>query len=253
MSVKFIEISQDAACILENKNEDCSGVFTAGIQSCLIYIFKTTEADILIHDSGQLHIKGIYNLVKKYGELKKLTVVYGAGLNSTNQSRYPKLVKMLEIAPDNIDVKSSDYGAFSLCFDRENGINLYPDNSVPAGVTPLPEKTKVETIIEINNFFLPVNAQSLPVDIQYRNSSFTNSTKLKFPIKKLLKTVQEQPKYFFQNIAFLKKGYDHKLYVLPPAILNLANKYKVSKFMFSALTPLDEEQQTQSFNEFVNK
>ncbi len=249
MNTKIIEITQDAACIIENKNKNHFGIFTAGIQTCLIYIFETNEATILIHDSGQLDLQSMANIINSYGEIKNITVAFGINLLENHQERLSKLLTLIGKNPNNnIDVIESPYPTFSLCYRAEKTLELFADNEMPKGIVEIPNKQNIQTIIELNNFFLTPNEQSLIVDIQYINSEFTNKSILKYSINEMLKILEQQQDFFFQNLGLLMKGYELSLYKLPLELIDLSKKYKV----LNISVEVDKKIQTQAFTEFIN-
>lgn len=210
---KLIEITQDAACIIEKQEKDVIGFFTENIETCLIYIIITDTVTIAIHDSGQLCLKNIANFVKEYNIINSITLASGPHLNETNEKRLPELISLINYKGD-VQTLKSQYPIFSISYEIGKSVEFHP-NTMPSNVKGIPNKDFKQTIVELNNNFLPLNSQSLPLDIQFKKGKYCNNTKLIFSLDEMLQTYTEQVNYREINLAFLKKGQEQKLFTLP--------------------------------------
>jgi len=210
---KLIEITQDAACIIEKQEKDVIGFFTSNIQTCLIYIITTDTVTIAIHDSGQLCLKNIADFIKEYSVIKSITLAYGSHLNETNQKRLPELISLINYKGEVQKLKSQ-YPIFSISYEIGENVEFHP-NTMPSNVKGIPNKDYKQTIVELNNNFIPLNSQSLPLDIQFKKGTYCNDTKLIFSLDEMLQTYENQVKYREINLAFLKKGQEQKIFTLP--------------------------------------
>lgn len=210
-SGKLIEITQDAACVL--REGDAKGFFTSNVETCLIYIIEADVATVCIHDSGQLEIKALAELIRSYGEISLVTIVYGPELNETNKKRLPSVLSSIGYRKSP-DVLRSEFHPFSVAYEVGSGVSFFP-NTVPDGVIELPDKNVVQTIIELNNNFIPLNSQSLPIDVQFNDGEYCNNSSLIFSLEEMLETYRNQPKYIDINRMFLLKGHQAGLFSLP--------------------------------------
>lgn len=210
---KFIEITQDAAGVIKNSKENAIGFFTENIQTCLIYVIHTDTVTIAIHDSGQLLIEGMCNFISSYGKVLAVDLVYGSDLNTTNKNRLTDVLSRIGFTekPNRVD---SELPNFSVTYEIGIGLKIY-QNTILENVQEIPNKKIVQTIIELNNNFLPINDQSLPLDVQFSDPDFCNNSKLLFSLEEMLAVYHSQKKYRFQNEMFLQKGHQFGLFVLP--------------------------------------
>jgi hypothetical protein len=212
-SDKLIEITQDAACVIRSGKGDARGFFTDNIQSCLIYIITTEVETIAIHDSGQLCIEGLSSFIRSHGKICFLTLIYGPDLNETNKKRLPNLLSSIGYT-EKPNLSISRFDIFSVAYEIENGVSIYP-NTKPESVHQIPNKSTVQTIVELNNNFIPLNSQSLPLDVQFNEGNYCNNSSLLFSLEEMLKICDSQPKYHDINHMFLKKGHTEGLFALP--------------------------------------
>ena len=213
----LIEITQDAACVIENNKGQSKGFFTDNIQTCLVYIFKTKNTTIGIHDSGQLRIEELTSFVLKYGEIISVDIISGPDLNQLNKTRQPILLRSIGYTKEP-KLHKSDYKIFSAACELNGGISIFK-NTTPDNVYRIPNKSVIQTIVELNNNFIPLNSQSLPLDIQFENGIYCNNSKLLFSLEEMLNTFKEQPQFRDINLMFLRKGHAAGLFSLPRILL----------------------------------
>lgn len=249
---RLIEVGQDGAGIIEENNRVAQGFFTAGIQSCLVTVYFFKKATILIHDSSQLKISEILALIKKYGAVRKLIVAWGNRVSSHHKERLQTLMKFVALSRkdqlEQVQVPQSDF-AFMCTTSGE--YKIIP-NSIPADAPRIPDTEKRRTVCEVNNFFLEPNAQSLSLDIQYRDGEFGPVRSLDKTLEELLKTVKEQPGFFFRNIAYLYAAQKQGLLMLPAALEKVAVAYDVDRLRYEDLTPQDKLSEANEFKAYVD-
>ena len=119
---------------------------------------------------------------------------------------------------NRINGNKSDYKIFSAAFELNGGISIFK-NTTPDNVYRMPNKSVIQTIVELNNNFIPLNSQSLPLDIQFENGIYCNNSKLLFSLEEMLKTFEEQPQFRDINLMFLRKGHAAGLFSLPRILL----------------------------------
>lgn len=84
----LIEIMQDCAGVIEHSNKIASGFYTDGIEDCLVTAYTCDSATVFVHDSGQLSVNNICDLVKRYGTVKKIVAFFW---NQQNYERHEPL------------------------------------------------------------------------------------------------------------------------------------------------------------------
>lgn len=212
-SGKLIEITQDAACVIGSEHKDAIGFFTDNVQTCLIYIIKTETATIAIHDSGQLCIQDLATLIKNHGKVFSVTLAHGPDLNEINRKRLPKLLSIVGY-DEKPSVFVSKYKIFSVSYKANDGISINP-NTTLEDVCRMPNKSIIQAIVDLNNNFIPLNSQSLPVDVQFRHGNYSNNSRLLFSLDEMLEIFSVQPQYIDINRMFLIKGEMAGLFTLP--------------------------------------
>ncbi|WP_175970914.1 hypothetical protein [Burkholderia sp. BCC0322] len=250
---ELIEVGQDAAGIIEENNKIAKGFFTVGIQSCLVTVYFFKKATVLIHDSGQLKMTEILALVKKYGTVGKLIIAWGSKVSPRHKERLQTLIKFVALRQKNqLEQVQVPHNDFAFICDTSGKYEVIP-NSIPAEAPRIPDKEKRQAVCEVNNFFLEPNAQSLSLDIQYREGEYAPVRSLDKPLGELLKTVEEQPKFFFRNIAVLHGAYKQGLLTLPPTLEKVAALYDVDRLRYQErLSPQDEANEEIEFKAYID-
>lgn len=249
---RTVEITQDSAGIIEYSSCEYDSFFTGGIQSCLISVYECDDACVLVHDSGQLKIGDITKLVKKYGDVKRVTVAFGPDLNREHhQSRLDKILSNVNYVDKNVEVLDRDKSNFAFLFSID-GTASSIENIRPEKVQPIPNKDKRMSMIELNNFFLKPNSQKLSLEIQFSKGKYNSPRGLDLSFKDMLKVVKKQPDFFFANLAFLEKAHNAELISLPKALLDISKKFNVEEFMYRQLLPEEKKQQNIEFRKFIN-
>ena len=248
---KVIEITQDCAGVIERDNQKVIGFHTGGIQSCLITVYECDDAHVMIHDSGQLKISDICQLIKKYGNVRQVTATFGPEINSEQQQkRFNKILSNVGYGDKNINVLQCKHSPFSFQFPFNEKPTTSAD-STPSYVDKIPNKDKRISIIEVNNFFLTPSSENLGLDIQYINGSYQAPRGVDYSLNELLGIVKKQPKFFFPNLAFLVKAHNIGLFKLPENLLEISGKHNVEKFMSRAISQDELSIQGTEFNKFM--
>lgn len=248
---RFIEITQDSAGVIEKENNDFEGFYTGGIQSCLVTVYECEKAHILVHDSGQLKIGDICNLINGSGSVQKVTATFGPNLNSEHhQRRFSEILGNIGYGDKDIDVLESTMPTFSFKYPLNDKAKVL-QNATPDYVEKIPDKDKRISITEINNFFLKPNSQKLELDIQFINGSYQPPKGLEHSVSDLLEIVKAQPDFFFPNLAFLEKAHGIGLLKLPEVLLDTAKECRVSQFMYRAMNSEELAQQKVEFQKFI--
>lgn len=249
---KLIEVGQDGAGIIEENNKAAEGFFTVGVESCLVTVYYFRKATVLIHDSSQLKLAEIYALVKKYGVIRKLIVVSGQQASSSHKMRLQTLMKLFALTPKNqLEQVQVPQDNFAFVCSTSGEYKVIP-NSIPAHAARIPEKDARQAVCEVNNFFAERNGQSLALDVQYREGSYSPVRKLDKTLAELLKVVGEQPDFFFQNVAVLYAAQKQGLLTLPLALSNLAVKYELERLRFQLPSPEDRMGEEREFKVYMD-
>ncbi len=249
---RMVEITQDSAGVIEYGSSEFDGFFTGGIQSCLIAVYECDNACILVHDSGQLKIGDITKLIKKHGDIKRVTIAFGPELNRRHhQIRLDKILSNLNYSVKNVEVLERDKSNFAFLFPIDGSASTI-ENVRPESVQPIPNKDKRMSMIELNNFFLEPNSQKLGLEIQFSKGKYNPPRGLDLSLKEMLKIVKSQPSFFFANLAFLEKAHKAEIISLPKELLEIAKKFNVEEFMYRHLLSEEICQQNVEFRKFVN-
>jgi hypothetical protein len=199
MNIKFIEILQDGAALIEKKQQ-VAGVYTEELQTCIFLIFIGSKRDLFIHDSGQLSVNSIKNSIDKCGAIEQVYSIENAlymkespdnlyihnhGPKGENYRREQlkkhreRLKEIYRKSGINIPAKFVSVSSETLAVSRTGeifqGIKLEP---ILEGVSNIPEKRLRRAIIKLNNAFQAHNSQSIKVDIQHKDNSYTDCISL---------------------------------------------------------------------------
>lgn len=248
----LIEIMQDSAGVIEQSNQMATGFYTGGIENCLVTTYQCEGATILIHDSGQLSVGNICDLIKQYGTVKKITASFGAQLNCDHhQARFNTIQHSIGWdTNENIDVLQSKCSPFAFIYPIDGRPTIMP-NLVPSSVIQISHKERRQSVIELNNFFLAPNAQSLNLDVQYINGCYADPRNLDFSLEKIIEIVRLQPEFFFANLAFLSKADSIGVVSLPQELRDIATESDVTKFAHERLDADAVCNQQKAFNKYM--
>lgn len=250
---RFIEILQDSAGVIEKENKDFTGFYTGGIGSCLVTVYECEKACIMVHDSGRLEISSICNLIKRYGNVKKITLTHGEEICWEHHN--PRLVTILEEIGYRGEIFPIEPVAeiFSFQYPLNNEPDALADDTTPDYVESIPNKAERMSMIEINNYFLEVGSERLELDIQFINGSYQPPIGIVHSSDDLLKTVKDQSGYFFQNLAYLEKAHNLGLINMPEELLKIASECRLSEIMNDEFTPERKLEECVRFNRFINR
>jgi len=197
-------ISQNGAGFITNEANHDIGLYSSGIETCTIYVFYGHQGMVLIHDTGQTTIESIIDLVKRCGTLE---IAYYA-LNPTyvhiseyrfkfqrHRQRREQIHSTLGLQEE---IKALNVAQGSILVRHDKIITSFLANS-DLDLIKSSNHEQREMINMLNDCFIDMNAQSIPLDFQFDSDAFT-------PLPKLLKTKAEM-----QHIARLQEANLHNL------------------------------------------
>lgn len=218
----MIEILQDAAGVVERAPEKSAAFFTDKIVTCVVRVFECETGTVMIHDSGQLRIDEIANLVSKYGPVKALHSIrpiispglQGASLKHAQENvrqhkaRLDTLIKKLKTKgkfPLNLHDAINRPQGYAVSFTEAEGLNARLDR--PDSVIAIPDADKHQALTELNNCFAPLNKQDLPLQVQYQNGEHMPLPAPLYPLERMLQLFEQQVKFFHINLRFLSRAH----------------------------------------------
>lgn len=183
-SMNFIEVIQDGAVLVNRTN--ALGAYTRNIASCVAYAFYGENWLALVHDTGQLSVPSIINTIGRFGVVRKAYSVQNPQMELRAQTRAhrerrKRIFGGLRIKANPIKVQT-DSGDVYFTNDGEHGTILH---SVSASLSSIPDRERRLCVNELNNLFAPRNAQSLPVDLQFVDGSYTSNPELLNPVEEM--------------------------------------------------------------------
>lgn len=211
MSGTFIEITQDAAAVLAKDGPEL-GVYTDNITSCIIYVLETDKSYVIVHDSGQLTRKNFIDLMKSNGKPKRLhslwptTATSHPGVLKKNRERYAIFCRLLKLDGNSLVMNTTTFN-FTYSATYTKGSQLESTSIQPSNLRSLDSKDKRQSIIELNNNFAPLGKEALEVDVQYANGKYQPLGRFNQSIDEMLDLVEEQIRFYHENIQFLAKAH----------------------------------------------
>lgn len=166
-------IAQGSIGTIEN-GVAARGFFTDKVENCRVYVFGCTGGTAFMHDSGQLRMKEIKEYLTSHGDM--FNISYAHGLQD-NQGHIHK-VRLDEIASHfnctDITTVKILRPTFSVSYMPETGLTDYT-NKLTSADTMLrdPNQAAREAVNILNNFFIEPNSRDVPLDVQYRQGTFT--------------------------------------------------------------------------------
>jgi hypothetical protein len=219
----FIEIGQDAAAVIEKDNTDVLGVFTGGVQTCMVFSFECKRGLVVIHDSGQLKLEDMAGIVQSQGLCRRITTYCQQDTEDGHIRRLRQLTRVLRVKDKNIQpymIPHSFELAVSVSGNGEAGIFGQFE-----GYQALPDKLIRHSITELNNFFLAENSQSLRLDLQHAGGRYRKIRPLDKTVNQMLAIVRNQPDFFFNNLALLHAAHQVGVLSLPEGVAQLVDNH----------------------------
>lgn len=247
----FVEIGQDAAAVIETGRPDIGGVFTGGIQTCMVTAFECQDALVVVHDSAQLVFSDISALVGRYGRCRRLTAIYPRSSYNIHMERLDRLKRIVGASGNRFQKMPVDSNGFALSFSVAGELEIFSHGSIAAAV-PLPEKPIRTSITELNNFFITPGSQSLKLDIQFSEGKYNPVRELDKTLAQILKLVELQPKFFFNNAALLYAAHQLHILDLPAAMVDVVERHKLQRFRTEVVQPHQLAQQESVFEEYLS-
>lgn len=117
--------------------------------------------------------------------------------------------------------------------------------------TPLPDKSVRTSITELNNFFITPGSQSLTLDIQFCEGNYGPIRSLEKTPEQILKIVEEQPGFFFNNVALLHAAHQLGVLEVPDAMVDVVERYSLQRYRADVVEPLNMAQQASVFADYL--
>lgn len=203
----FIEISQDGAGLSLSTDTSQVGFYTEDVATCVVYAFLGESGLLSVHDSGQLSLQRFCTQVAQIGRVRRVICAQNKSLERSvqteaHQERRNRLLRLIQFKKTVEEVDLPD-GAVFLTND---GFSL---NQSISGITRIPDRERRLMINTLNNLFSPTNSQSLPIDVQYKNGSYTsNPNFLLSPEDMKARADREQSRGDSDYWFFLNRGRD---------------------------------------------
>lgn len=245
----YVEIGQDAAALIESGNNDVKGVYTAGIETCMVVAFECTDALIVVHDSAQLAFGDITALIGHRGRCKRLTAIYPA-TESTHADRLNRLKLVTGVKDAKFRKIPVQASVFAVAISVDGECEVLPNGSA-TGFTPLPDRQIRTSVTELNNFFLTPNSKALKLDLQFSGGRFNPSRGTDKTIDQILETCDREPKYFFTNAALIYAAHQMDVVTAPPFLLALVERYSIKRFRSDLMSSADFTTQAIAFREYL--
>lgn len=243
---------QDAAGVIEVGSGRTAAFYTAGVQTCVVSAFECKRATVFVHDSGQLDLAEIENLISGYGRVTTMHVMFPLQGERELLDRHTKRLGMLKRAlkPETCNEgPGTPLVTYSVKFTGGEGLSMCL--APPAGYEDIPQKSTRQVVMELNNFFASSKTVKLPLDVQYRHGAFLPAQGPLSSLSQLLEALATQPEYFFHNLAFLLAAADAGVIDIPASVRNAAERSGVTADLrFRHLTTAEGTAQKRAFDQY---
>ncbi len=242
----FAEIGQDAAAVVEVDQLGVAGVYTGSIQTCLVMIFLCDRGYVVVHDSGQLVLSDITDLVRRYGHCHQMVVVHPANASRNDDERCLEIERALGVREEDLRYLPCDLPVYAVAYGDDGSLHVM-ESGAAAGFTPLPDKPVRASITELNNAFSELGAAKLRLDVQFSEGKYNTLRDLDKTQGQILELVLEQPKFFYLNAAFLYSAHTLGVFDAPPELIQLVESKGLARFRFEEVPELMHAAQEDDF------
>lgn len=242
----FVEIGQDAAAVVEVDQLGVAGVYTGSIQTCLVLIFLCDRGYVVVHDSGQLVLSDITDLVSRYGHCQQMVVVHPAGASRNDAERCLQIEKALGVREEDLRYLPCSLPVYAVAYDDDGCLHVM-ESGAAAGYTPLPDKPVRASITELNNAFSELGAAKLRLDVQFSEGKYNAPRGLDKTQGEILELVLVQQKFFYHNAAFLYSAHKLGVFEAPPELIQLVESKGLERFRTEEVPPEMAAAQAEDF------
>lgn len=234
---KYAHIAQDACGLLKIvESNQWVGLFTDNVESCSIYVFECENAVVMCHDSGQMSIEGIAEVVSQAGNVERVQILKHARNHSHNDIRHRELLsEKLEFSALNVDEISCPWMPFTAIYDSEQRLRAV-ENGLPIGAESPSDIAYRWAVAKLNNAFIPTNSQSLPGNLQFDGYCYLPALKPVIALQDILKMVEAQPQFLFMNLSVLLLADRDDAVKLPEPVRAFAHAYRITPSGWSILS-----------------
>lgn len=227
---KYAQISQDACGILKsNDSIKWSGIFTDSVESCAVYVFEGQEAVVMCHDSGQMSIDNIVEIVSKFGPIKGVKVLrHASNAFHSHEDRKYSICKRLNFSASCVEEIFSSYDTFAAVYDKNKSLRA-TRNENPASAEPPPDIAYRWAVAKLNNAYIEPKSTTLPGNLQFNGDCYLPALKPILTLPEIMKIVEQQPQFFFMNLSVLLLAHEEDVLVLPARLLDFSKSHGITK------------------------
>lgn len=182
--MNFFEISQDSAGLfLFSHILSMIGFYTEDVATCIVYAFIGEKGLLAVHDSGQLSLHSILSQIQRIGWVERIICAQNKFMENPIQNLYHKNRRdqLLSAIGFKKHVEEINLPTGSV-FLTNQGMFL---EGPMASIVRIPDRERRLMINTLNNFFLPRNSQSLPLDLQCKNGIYTPNPEILVSLEKM--------------------------------------------------------------------
>ncbi|WP_313234020.1 hypothetical protein [Delftia acidovorans] len=227
---KYAQISQDACGIVKNgKPNEWIGLFTDSVESCAVYVFEGQYSAIMCHDSGQMSLDKIVEIVSQVGPVQRVQIIrHLSNSFHSHENRKYSLCEKLDFSALDVDELYCAQMPFTAVYDGTQRLHATV-NENPALAEPPPDIALRWAVAKLNNAFIPSNSQMLPGNLQFDGEFYLPALKPIFTLQEILRIVEKEPKFFFMNLSVLLRAHKDSALVLPDKLLEFSKAFKITE------------------------
>lgn len=226
---KYAHISQDACGILTiDDTEEWTGLFTDNIESCLIYVFECEKAAVMCHDSGQMSVKEIAEIVSKNGKVNHVHILHQTRKSSANEVHRRRLLsENLSFSVLDITQLTCSHKTFAAIYNKEQKLCAIK-NEIPTVVESPSDIAYRWAVAKLNNAFIKKNSQNLPGNLQFDGEKYLPPLKPIDELKNIIKIIEVEPAFIFMNLSVILLAERDGVIELPEPIRAFAHSYRIT-------------------------
>ncbi|PNE59584.1 hypothetical protein A8H39_00085 [Paraburkholderia fungorum] len=175
--MNLVEVTQEGAGILDIANSVADGFFTAGVETCCVYIFYGAQRYALVHDTGQIALPAIVAIARQCGTIQEAFCAINPlrvsrEADELHEDRRGRLKNLLKLKRGMSKLVIPD-GNLACLSNRTSLVTNQQIMAYDPAFTRAPGADVRKQINILNNLFSKKNSQSLPVDFQFDVDHYT--------------------------------------------------------------------------------
>lgn len=235
MVEEYVVITQGSVGVIEASGNSV-GFASEKIESCRVAVFESEQATLMVHDTGQIHLPSLCNLIAQYGRVSRVTYAVGAQTADKHHNvRLQQIANTLRFPMGSVTRVRIPQNTFAVAYAKSLGLV----EAIPRllNVKRDPNEAVREAVNVLNDWFTPSNSQSAPVDVQFEAGAFTAPQSPRMTLQAMLKDLRDDKVHGLLGTSMLGRYGPQAGLTLPPEFQTFLVEHSLADACYEGLPP----------------